>query len=459
VILGDESDNGDDGMTTSFPERPRLLILAHLCNPDFGSEPGLGWNWTLQAAKHFETWVLCDEQYNRTAIERFIGQQGAIANLKFAFVPPGRAEVLLRRVPGMFYAAYNFWHRRAFRIASEMHARVQFDLIHQLNLNGFREPGYLWKLDAPLVWGPVGGAQNYPWRFLTGAGWSGATNELIRNLLNTLQLRTARRVGFAARKAKVLLAATSVNARAIAKRRRAPVRVMLETGVHVDRMPPVREFQHGGPLRILWSGVFEHRKALHLLLHALAALPQHVKYELQILGRGPLEKRWRRIARNLDVDRHCQWLGWLDHDEALVRFRWADVFVFSSLRDTSGTVMLESLAAGTPVVCFNHQGAGEIVTAQCGLKLAVTKPSEAIRLLAETLTRCHDHREELQQLSRGALERAEYYAWNRQGQRMAAIYREILGMQALPDVDSMTELSDKSCRPEPVVVGSYSGEM
>jgi glycosyltransferase involved in cell wall biosynthesis len=229
--------------------------------------------------------------------------------------------------------------------------------------------------------------------------------------------------------------------------------------VHVDQTPPERDFQDAGPLKILWSGVFEHRKALHLLLHALAQLPPHVKYDLQILGRGPLEKRWRRIARSLDVDRNCQWLGWLDHDAALPRFRRADVFVFSSLRDTGGTVILESLAAGTPVVCFNHQGAGEIVTDQCGIKLPVTNSREAIRLFSETLTRCHDRREDLQRLSRGALQRAEYYAWDRQGRRLAEIYREVLEIRELSYVDSMNELSDESRCTEPVVVGSYQGDV
>ncbi|HEY2826130.1 MAG TPA: glycosyltransferase [Pirellulales bacterium] len=444
-------------MTQSPSDRPRLLILAHSCNPEFGSEPGLGWNWVVQAAKRFPTWVICDEQYNRAAIERFIARNGPIANLKFEYVAGSRSETFLCRVPGAFYAAYNLWHRRAFRIAKELHGHLHFDLVHQLNLMGFREPGYLWKLDSPFMWGPVGGAQNYPWQFLSSAGWVGAAKEMIRNLLNNWQLWTARRVGLAARKAEVVLAATNVNARAIATRRQAPVTVLLDTGVHLLREAPRRNFEHGGPLRIIWSGVFEHRKALHLLLQALSALPERAKYELQILGRGPLERRWRRLARRLNVEQHCRWLGWLDHDEALDRFRWADVFAFTSLRDTSGTVVLESLAAGTPMVCFDHQGTAETVTEECGIKLPVTKPREAIRLLSEALLRLHDHREELIQLSHGALQRAEYYDWDRQGARMATIYRDVLGIQESRTLNSGIKPCSNGHYSEVVAAGSYQG--
>ena len=47
-----------------------------------------------------------------------------------------------------------------------------------------------------------------------------------------------------------------------------PPQVMLETGVNLQLQSPARNFDHGGPLRLMWSGVFEHRKALHLLLRS-----------------------------------------------------------------------------------------------------------------------------------------------------------------------------------------------
>src|SRR4029077_14295878 len=112
----------------------------------------------------------------------------------------------------------------------QLHSELQFDLMHQLNLCGFREPGYLWKFDVPLVWGPVGGAQNYPWRFTTNAGIGGAFSESIRSVLNLVQMRFSLRVGRAARKASAMLAANSTNARELAPRRgNATIEVMVET--------------------------------------------------------------------------------------------------------------------------------------------------------------------------------------------------------------------------------------
>ena len=115
------------------------------------------------------------------------------------FLPEKAWAALAWRIPGVGYLSYNLWQRRALRAARQLHAQVRFDLVHHVNILGFREPGYLWKLDAPFIWGPVGGTQNYPWRNLSQAGLIGGVREVLRNLVNGLQLRFSRRVHRAAR--------------------------------------------------------------------------------------------------------------------------------------------------------------------------------------------------------------------------------------------------------------------
>ena len=65
------------------------------------------------------------------------------------------------------------------------------------------------------------------------------------------------------------------------------------------------------------------------------------------------------------------------HEEALRQYAKADVFAFTSLRDTTGGVIAEALAAGLPVICMDHQVAHDVVTEDCGIKIPVTTPEEA----------------------------------------------------------------------------------
>src|SRR4029079_11273036 len=105
------------------------------------------------------------------------------------------------------YIVYRRWLRRAFGVAKRLHAEIGFDIAHPVTFNGYREPSYLYRLGIPFVWGPVGGAQNYPWRFLPGAGVAGALSEATRSALNTLQLHSSTRIRTAAQSASAIFTA------------------------------------------------------------------------------------------------------------------------------------------------------------------------------------------------------------------------------------------------------------
>lgn len=413
--------------THANPRRPRVLLLAHACNPYLGSESSVGWNRAVTTARYADTWVICEQQSSAEDIARHERVHGRIAGLHFEFIPRRKWEEIACRIPGVFQLPHNCWHRRAFRLARKLHRELQFDLVHQVTLCGYREPGYLWKLDAPFVWGPVGGSQNFPWRFLREAGPRGAIHESLRTVVNHAQLRFSPRVRQAVRRASVLLAANSTNQRDFAHVHGVRPVLQLETGVdRVAEAPPGRR-KPGEPLRILWVGQFRPWKGLPLLLKALAGMPAEAPYRLRVLGSGRLGGSWRRLARKTGVDAHTTWMEWLPREEALRQYSWADVFMFTSLRDTSGNVVLEALAAGVPVVCLDHQGAHDMVTDACGIKIPVTTPKDVVTRLAEAIQELAGDEDRRQRLCAGALERAADYLWTRQGDRMAAVHGRVLG--------------------------------
>jgi hypothetical protein len=187
-----------------------VLLVAYTCSPYRGSEPGAGWNRAVETAKHFDTWVICEEHEFRADIERFREESGDVPGLRFRFVPRVVAmNGWVRRIPPLYYMAYNLWQRRAFRAAAALHRELGFDIAHQAHMCGYREPGYLGRLDSKFVWGPVGGTQNYPWRFLWHGGVGCALEEGVRTTLNSVQFRLSRRVARAVERSDAQLVANS----------------------------------------------------------------------------------------------------------------------------------------------------------------------------------------------------------------------------------------------------------
>jgi glycosyltransferase involved in cell wall biosynthesis len=424
VARGTRIDNEE-----TTPHGRRLLLLAYACNPYMGSEPGTGWHRAVEAGKYFDTWVLCWE--NRDAIERFVKDNGPVPHVRFNFVPGlPYARFLMRHLRPFGYLAYNWWHRRAFEVARRLHAEHHFDVVHQANMCGFREPGYLWRLDAPFVWGPIGGTQNYPTRFLPQAGLLGLLKEGSRSIVNGVQLRLSRRVRRAAREAAVVLTANPVGKVHFERIHGVDPICMLDVGVSSVVTTPRNYDRADSTLRLLWVGGLQHHKALQLLLRALGRLSPDVDYRLRIVGSGPLEQRWRRLATSCGVAQRCEWTGHLAHDQALRQYTWADVFVFTSLRDTFGTVVLEALSRGLPVICLDHQGAGAVVTSSCGVKVPLDTVDGAIASLAAAVERLADDRSRLRNLSRGAIDRAREYLWEKHGSRIAEVYQEVINRRS-----------------------------
>jgi len=403
----------------------------------------MGWNRAVQTARFCDTWVICEECEFGEEIRRHLRSHGDVPGLHFVFVPKRGWETALSRVPGLYFLMYNLWHRRAFSVARRFHEQFAFDLVHHATMCGFREPSYLWKLDAPFVWGPVGGTQNYPWRFLGEAGIRGAIGEALRGVANAIQLRFSPRVRRAVRRAAAFAAANTTNQNDFNRTHDVAPMLMSETGIESVMGTPRTDRDPGRPLRILWSGLMTPRKALSLLIKALARLPKDVPYELRILGDGPLRRRWQRLAHRTGVQCHTTWMGRLPRHEALRQYAWADLFAFTSLRDTTGTVVLEALGAGLPVVCLDHQGAHGVITDQCGIKVPVTAPNEVIAGLSEAVTLLARDTRQWERLSRGALERAEEYVWSRLVERMVGVYRQVL-----QDSRCQAQTSTPACKRE-----------
>jgi glycosyltransferase involved in cell wall biosynthesis/peptidoglycan/xylan/chitin deacetylase (PgdA/CDA1 family) len=407
------------------PRRQRVLLMAFQCHPSRGSEYTVGWNRALGCAKYFDTCVLSYGNDNAEAVTQYLAAHPDVTGLRFEFLFVRPWQERLIRTPGVQWLMYNAWQRRALRAARRLHESLHFDLVHHSNDTAFREPGYLWKLGLPVVWGPLGGVDSLPWRFLGEAGLLHGIREGLRTIANEIQLRT-RRVRRAAQRASAVLVANSASQKKFTHVTGVPTRIILETGIAQVADAPRVPRRGSGPLKILWSGQFVARKGLGLLLKALARLPKDFAFELHVVGGGTMERRWKRLASRLGLDSHVTWLGWIPYQEAQRQYAWGDVFVFTSLRDMFGNVNLEALANGLPVICLDHQGVHDVVTDECGIKVPVSTPRQVVDDLSAALVRFAGNRARAAAMSQAALDRAREYLWARQAERIKEVYHQVL---------------------------------
>lgn len=405
----------------------KILVNAYSVCPGKGSEPGVGWNWVSRMARTHELHVITEAEF-QADVERELDAVGLRGQLVFHYLDIG--ETWRRRCWNQgdwrFYLEYARWQRRALSLARNLCSTHDFDLVHQLNMVGYREPGLLWKLPLPFVWGPAGGAGNVRLSLLEGQPAAFLAFNAIKNLVNRIQLWNPHCKAAARRSGIAFFATTAENAGIFARAWGTPRQHIEEVGplepMEIPERAP-RSPKGIGILRIAWLGHFDSRKALQLLLGALERLDLP-GIELHVMGTGALESAWKTQADRLRSAK-VHWLGRVDRKRALSTMASCDIVSITSLKEENSSVTFEALSLGTPVVCFALSGMDGVVDDGCGRVVPVTDLDGTVANLAGALAELHAM-EDLSELSRGALARAETLSWSAKMAMLESLYRKRL---------------------------------
>ena len=158
-------------------------------------------------------------------------------------------------------------------------------------------------------------------------------------------------------------------------------------------------------------------KGQHVLLEAARRLERAApEFQFALLGGGRLEASLRAQAQGLS---NVHFAGWVD--DPLPWIAACDVFVLPSLREGLGSVMLDALRFGVPVVASRTGGIPEVVTEDCGV---LVPPGDAAALAA-ALERLARDPALLERLGRGAQERADEFEPVKMAKKYMDLYESL----------------------------------
>jgi glycosyltransferase involved in cell wall biosynthesis len=127
------------------------------------------------------------------------------------------------------------------------------------------------------------------------------------------------------------------------------------------------------------------------------------------------------MAAKLNIADSIEWIPWLPQSELAEIYSKQDAFLFPSLHDSGGFVVLEAMAHGLPVICLDLGGPGVVVNKFCGRVVPVAGVSSATvaKRLADTIEEIGSNAALYEELSHGARLRASQYEWRKV---VAAVY-------------------------------------
>lgn len=400
----------------------RILLSAYACAPHRGSEGGLGWNWARILSIRHQVHVLTADT-SRDDIEAELLRHPN-PRLHFHFVPDSWRNTSAWPL-GAGWAHQRLWQRRAYRQALRLCAAHTFDLTHHVSYSTWRAPPLIGRLNVPFVWGPIGGGQSVPPGFRRTLGLRGSIRESIRSLSQHL-IRFDPLVLETLERATVILAANSSTLDFLPRRVRSKTELMLETGIDVPKDVHFRA-ESQGALQLLWVGYCVPLKGLPLLLESMRLLRDRVPVRLTVIGDGPERRRWARMAEDWGLVNQVTFLGALPYGETQKHYARADVLVFTSLRDTSGNVVLEAMRSGLPTIVLDWAGPRDIVSDECGIKITPRSPEQVAREMADAVIGLYrDPTRRRAMGEAGLLRTRQKFSWTGKSLEIERIYGEAL---------------------------------
>ena len=414
-------------------KRLRILISAYACEPNKGSEPGVGWNFISHMAKYHNVVVLTRSN-NRHAIEEAL-HFSPIPGLQLAYIDlPDWATHWKRGARGiqLYYYLWQIW---GFWVARRLHQESPFDLSHHVTFVKYWAPSLMALLPIPFIWGPVGGGDSTPPALLKDLSCQGQLYERARNLACRLG-EVDPLVRLTARNSLLTFSATPKTAERLRLIGSKNIRILTQCGMpHTDfaTLAPLNN-QHSATFRFISIGNLLSLKGFHFALKSFAKanLPNT---EYLIVGSGPEKERLQALAKNLNIDHRVHFSGKLSRQETLLKLQSCQVLVHPSLHDSGGMVCLEAMAAKKPVICLDLAGPALTVTNETGIKIPAVSSFQIINDLTEAMIKLGKNESLREQMGIAGRHRAiGYFSWDEKVKIIQQHYQEIVS--TFPAVNS-----------------------
>lgn len=404
----------------------RILYIAYSCDPYSGSEDKIGWNIPFESAKTNEVYLITKEEH-RDNIKRYISENNR-SNLYIYFVDiPGLYKKFF---DGFFYSGrLNVWNRRVFPLAKEICEKKNIEIIHQITPIEFRSIGNYGQIkNTKFICGPLGGGEQIPHALKSYMKKHWAV-EIIRKSINQYSKMKLKLLG-KLKKCDYILFANSETRDFLIKEKELSDEKQIITEIAISEKNisyKKRKKDDYEVIHFLVAGRLIYRKGYDFLLDAMERIPDQYSYQCRIVGSGPeYESIEKRCLHNKQLQGRVILAGRIPYDQMEKEYNWADVLIMPSLRETTGSVILEAMAQGIPVITIGKFGGSKLVDDCVGWTYTGNTKDNYIENLKNIMIRCIDTPSVVYEKGRKSYERAKQYTWKEKCRQYQLIYMNLL---------------------------------
>lgn len=417
-------------------KRRRILVMAYVVSPTRGSEYSVAWNYISEMSKDHDLTVLFGASGDHMGDTKEMDSYVKESKLEGVDFIPIKPNVVARSfnyfnkkglIPYLFYIAYRIWHKQAYKIAKKLCKEYDFDLIHYVGMIGYREPGYLWKLGLPYIWGPVSGTNNAPKQLIKNMPTKGKAKQLFRTFINNIQFKHNPRLRKVIASTDILLTASSENHDKFLNHYNKNSFCIPENVIRGNIELNKDKFINVNKYNFIFVGSLDARKSIGILFEAVSKMKNKHKIHIDIVGDGPLKNHLLQQSKDLYIDNLITWYGKLPREKVLDLYNNAHLHSVTSVSEGNPTTIWEAMMHGVPTISFDHCGMHDTLKDGGGILIPIQDTYEDnVTSLSKRLDYLTENAEIFEELAISTIEVASKYTWDKRREFLNQLYDNLL---------------------------------
>lgn len=365
----------------------RFLIAAYACEPDKGSEPGVGWNWALEIAKENKV-IVITRSNNKNSIEKYL-EKNKCNNLSFQYCDIPKKLSFWKKGQKGLYLYYLFWQIYCYKFAKELMRLNKFDYIMTITFGNMWLPTFMHRLPCDFIWGPVGGGEAIPKEFWNRIGIKQRIFEQIRSFNKFFPISNPFFYNIC-NKSKLIIVRTEDSFKCIPKKHQHKCLLCIETGISQKDLEEYDNITEKNPNKTCFDfvvvGKLSTLKQVNIAIDAFEKIKNNENVgKLHIIGDGDQKKNLLQLAKKYNLQEKIVFYGRVTHNQTLKIMKSCDATVMPSLKEGGSWVMYETMLLKKPMICFNHAGMSVVETDDTAMMIPVLPYNDAVGEFANAM--------------------------------------------------------------------------
>lgn len=328
----------------------KVLAIAYACEPNRGSEPGVGWNWVRQIGKYDGiNLTVITRANNREVIERFY-KSNPDEGIKFIYYD--LPQVILKHKKGdkRIKLFFTLWQFGVVKFIKDNQLEKNFDAIWDFNFGSLALPTFCYILGKKFFIGPVSTKESIPEAYIRRMNFKERTKYRIQHFMRT-HLWTNPFIWHALNNASFILTCNEMSRKYLPKGSKSIS--VFHNGLDLSERVEV-ENHTGKPLHLIYSGRLIKSKNIDVAIEAINQLnPVKGKLMFSIYGNGPEKKKLESLVNKYGLEDIIEFCPKVIQKDLFEVYKSGDIYLFPSLLEISSTSVMEAMYFGLLPICLN----------------------------------------------------------------------------------------------------------